>query len=802
MPARTLLLFLLCACLGLVRAAAAPPVGEVDLTRAVVVTPDGLSRPEHSAVRMLLEEVEARSRVRWRHSERWPEDGSPVIALGRAGRLKRLSPGHDPGDAPAGGKAEGYRLRVESGAAPVVWVSGNDPRGVLFGTGCLLRKLSLERDRITLPAGLDLDTAPQLPLRGHQLGYRPKTNSYDAWSVSMWEQYYRDLVIFGCNAVELIPPRSDDAPDSPHFPLPQLEMMVEMSRLADEYGLDVWLWYPAMDPEYEKPETVRSAVKEWAEVFRRLPRIDHVFVPGGDPGHTHPKYLLALLEAQATSLHRYHPKAGMWVSPQSFDPAWTAEFLDLLRAEPRWLTGVVYGPQVRMPLAELRAAVPKRYPIRSYPDITHSKSCQYPVPGWDWAFNITEARETINPRPLAMAHVFRAEAPSMYGFLTYSEGCNDDVNKAVWSALGWDRDADVTEVLRDYSRYFIGPRYAERFASGLLALERDWQGPVAANSGIDATLRAFQAMEREATPAQRRNWRFQQALYRAYYDGFVRLRRMREAEAEQQALAELREAPRMGAGKALDRAEQALTSTRPGATEAALRQRLSELAEALYQSIRMQLSVEKYGAIAVGRGANLDTADVPLNDRPWLVEQFAAIRALPAGEQLGAIERIVQWRDPGPGGFYDDLGDLERQPHLVAGQGPERDPGGWETPLVAMGSRELDGKALPLSACTWVEGLYDRGIRLRYPGLDPAARYRVRVVYGAYERGGPIRLVADGTREIHPFLRKPLERLEFPIPAEATRDGVLELEFQPEPGRGGNGHSLQVSEVWLVRGEQ
>ena len=24
------------------------------------------------------------------------------------------------------------------------------------------------------------------------------------------------------------------------------------------------------------------------------------------------------------------------------------------------------------------------------------------------------------------------------GFLTYSEGCNDDVNKAVWSALGWD----------------------------------------------------------------------------------------------------------------------------------------------------------------------------------------------------------------------------------------------------------------------------------------------------------------------------------------------------------------------------
>ena len=35
------------------------------------------------------------------------------------------------------------------------------------------------------------------PLRGHQLGYRPKTNSYDAWTPAMWEQYVRDLVVFG-----------------------------------------------------------------------------------------------------------------------------------------------------------------------------------------------------------------------------------------------------------------------------------------------------------------------------------------------------------------------------------------------------------------------------------------------------------------------------------------------------------------------------------------------------------------------------------------------------------------------------
>ena len=44
----------------------------------------------------------------------------------------------------------------------------------------------------------------------------------------------------------------------------------------------------------------------------------------------------------------------------------------------------------RMSLPQLRAAVPARYPIRHYPDITHSRQCQYPVPDWDVAYAVTE----------------------------------------------------------------------------------------------------------------------------------------------------------------------------------------------------------------------------------------------------------------------------------------------------------------------------------------------------------------------------------------------------------------------------
>ena len=76
----------------------------------------------------------------------------------------------------------------------------------------------------------------------------------------------------------------------------------------------------------------------------------------------------------------------------------------------------------------------------------------------------------------------------------------------------------------------------------------------------------------------------------------------------------------------------------------------------------MQLSVARYKAIGVDRGASLDTLDVPLNNRLWLQRSFAD-----AHGDAAAIERILNWTDPGPGGFYDDLGDPGRQPHLVRG---------------------------------------------------------------------------------------------------------------------------------------
>jgi hypothetical protein len=39
--------------------------------------------------------------------------------------------------------------------------------------------------------------------------------------------------------------------------------VVAPANLAQEYGLQCWIWYPAMDPDYSDPATVAAALQEW-----------------------------------------------------------------------------------------------------------------------------------------------------------------------------------------------------------------------------------------------------------------------------------------------------------------------------------------------------------------------------------------------------------------------------------------------------------------------------------------------------------------------------------------------------------
>lgn len=812
-------------------AAAASSIGHTNLLKALepgwtemnevsVLLPPSPTKREHVAAEMLVDEIMKRCGVEWTIGvtgavkiylgtrSSWHEFGSKVASVAlKAAKLPAES------------------FAIESGSEGGAWIAvcGSDDRGLIFGVGKLLRMCSLQRRSVAVKlSSLNHISSPYYAIRGHQLGYRPKTNAYDAWTVEMWDQYIRELAIFGTNTIELLPPITDDLSDSPHFPIPPQKMMVEMSRICDKYDLDVSVWYPAMAKDYGDQKTVEAEIHEWAAVLHDLPRVNVVFVPGGDPGHTPPKYMLPLLEKEKANLRKTHPGLQMWMSPQSFNAAWMEEFHTLVN-EPHtqtWLDGIVFGPQNRSSIEELRRTLPAKYPIRFYPDITHSIQSQYSINNWDIALALTEGREVINPRPEAEAAILRSELRHTVGFVSYSEGCNDDVNKFVWSLLAWSPEMPVDGALRDFGRYFIGAKDGSGYAQGLLDLEQNWAGPLVANELVDVTLQKFMSLERSASPFVLENWRWQQAMFRACCDAYVRQRLLFEngeltrARSILGRIEDIGFAPvpwGIGAVPAKEPAngidpqnliDEALGILRKCATTQvapALRTRIAELGYALLQSIHQQLAVERYAAEAVDRGAPIDTIDHPVTDGPFFQKQLGMIAKIEDQEEkIAAIRALLDRTNPGPGGFYDELGNVGNRPHLVLGDA-EGDFDFRRSVHVSTSYPDHYGASVPMAWKHWAETLYEAPLKMHYTGLDPEVEYSLQVVISGDSRGVKTRLVANEGIEIHPLQLRPWPPAPqiFAVPRTATAKGELWLTWTREVGLGGNGRGCQVAEVML-----
>jgi len=770
--------------------------GYLDLTQALVHCRVKENRLAQKALEVLIEEVRKRTNISWEIIPGLTLNEKPIISLDLIDPV--------PPTMSLGESIEGFQIQTESHKQVTVSIRGNSPRGLLYGVGYFLRQLSFLKGQVFLRNEINLTSSPSFSLRGHQLGYRDKTNSYDGWDLKQWDQYIRELVIFGANAIELIPPHSDDRTDSPHFPLPPMKTMVGMSKIAESYGIDTWIWFPLMENSYSLDDSIIRTLHEAEEVFQNLPRVDAVMIPGGDPGNTPPEDLFPLLVKFSALLGRYHPKAQLWVSPQGFNKQWMEEFIKILHEmKPSWLTGVVFGPWIHMPISQFRELIPSQYLLRNYPDITHTLDCQYPVPEWDIAFALTEGREPINPRPVGQKIIFQQMGKDITGFITYSEGCNDDVNKIIWCVLGWSPETDVVEILHQYSRFFIGDSLTYDFSKALLNLERNWHGPLVSNSNVLITLQQFQSLERNASPHLAKNWRFQQALFRAYYDAYVYSRLLYESNLEQATMGILRIAKDMGSMQALDKAIAILNRAILNPINSLWKIRIYQLAEALFQSIHMQLSVPLYRAQSETRGANLDAIDFPLNDRSWLLDQFARIREIPIEEvRLDEIRKIIEWRNPGAGGYYVDLSDAYECPYLVREHPYESDPAFYFSPQRRF-AYSKDPRPIRRSWRGYTGALGDQPLRLSFPNLDPLALYKLRIVYSDTEPDIRIRLVANESLEIHPWIFKPypIVPLEFDIPGEATKTGSIELSLYREEGMGGIGAGHEISEIWIIKKE-
>ena len=779
----------------------------LDFTNSIIIIPPELERLERKAITVLREEIQRRTGIQLNTLTEWPENQQPVIAVGQTGQMKILAGPYSDilEDGQTLGK-EGFRLSIRENA---ILVTGNDPRGVLYGIGKLLRTLRMKPGSILAPEELRITTSPRYHIRGHQLGYRPKTNAYDAWSPAQFDQYIRELALFGANSIEIIPPRTDDTLTSPHMKLPPMEMMIKQSEIVDSYGMDVWIWYPNMGEDYTHPDSIRAELQEREDIFRKLKRIDAVFVPGGDPGDLHPDILFEWLNNIAKVLNKYHPKAKIWVSPQAFRPTeeWLGAFYKNVNLKYPWFGGVVFGPWVKTPLPEIRKTVDPKIPIRRYPDITHSISCQYPVRDWDLAFAMTLGRECYNPRPVAEKAIHNVLDEFADGSISYSEGINDDVNKFIWSDQDWNPETPVIETLREYCRLFVHPDFAEDIAHGMLALERNWQGPLIANKSVEVTLKQWKNMEKRMPADAVKNYRFQMGLMRAYYDAYIRERLIHETVLESEAKEVLRDTAKVGSQEKLEAAQSVLNQTWAKPVAQDYKDRCWKIADYLFEAIGSQTSVKKHKA-KPGRGDFMDYIDTPLNNAIWFLSQFENIRqAEDEQAKLASIDQLLNWDNPGPGGFYDNLGQSVETLRLAEYPVWQEDPGSLRSPRVSFGAglrgqewvhtvqaKGFDGSAIPLAWMNQITTLYETPLNVVYENLDSHSCYTLRVAYTGRFRA-KIQLTADDRFQIHEMRKTGTAPIsEFSIPNEATRDGRLKLTWMcPEGERG-----VQVAELWLI----
>lgn len=501
------------------------------------------------------------------------------------------------------GALEPEEYTVEKTEKGLVLCAGSE-KGLIFAIGRFFRKSEIEGEKAVIMPSLYGTFKPEKSVRGHQIGYRACTNSYDAWDEKQYERYMLEMMLYGANMAEFIP----DQPENELMTDSRL-MLISCVETADRLGMYTSLWYPNDDLSPEETALKRR------QVISDIPSLDVLFIPGSDPGDYPVNELMDRVKRIARQVHEVSD-CKIFVSAQAphNSPTWGDDFIEEMNKLPGEIDGVIMGPNHAMPLPELRERVPQRYPIRMYNDITHNVRCEYPVHYYadDWHFSsaVVNGRESTNPRPYEFARLHREVNPYVFGSCSYSEGVNDDFNKMLWTLLDFDESTPVREIEEDYARLFFPRADAKKIADGIEGLEKNWVGDTMHNGDIDRTYEIFTELLADY-PFLGDNWRFNTLFFRAECDKTARMRRIFESGLIEKAEKLCTE------GKL----KEAITALGEDFTDEykAIREDMERLGELLFGQIGLQLDVERYHASGWERGATLDSVDLPVTDRKYLL---------------------------------------------------------------------------------------------------------------------------------------------------------------------------------------
>ena len=824
--------------------------GTVQVT--VEVIPSGQQVPQHADTLMVLLGVQNRH-----------EGIAQMMARMNIPPLTDLAPG-----------PEGFVLRLVSDATPAtVLAVGMDERGCVYAVGELLRRAVIRKGGMELPVGLDFRTAPAFGFRGTQFGQSHvalNKAKVRPWTQAEIEAKIADFALAGANVLQVPVSVSESDPTYRYIKGLGLKTIVHWSANAGS-GPPEWQASESIGRTGylcpSVPEARQELLRSVEAAFSKSPHFDYVSFSGGDGGgcecdrcKPYGAVFIRLVEDYATIVHRYHPDAQVMFTNQKFDNEDDLAIFAYLREHPHtgirafcvgpgsdamsWQPGhrqhhrmdlfryPRFGPFSRY-MQEIVHQLPPHVDLAFFNEITHWRYAQhayiqaYPRPDKDgnhpphWNHFIYERmpdpyltqvydRLTFFAWPRYYRWVFGEVVRHGLGDCTHSSGTHDHFNQWMWQRLLWSPHRTVEDVVDEYCRAWFGPEAAPYMAKAIFLMEEylqwDHRRPITRKTSIDRyydlVMKAGKVMPAHIRD---RSWLWREFAQKAAID-----KRTKLAVGQQLALQRSIE---RDIGRALAASDPSDLSDLVSRCVARLASMKETPAMRRLREEAIRLGDESNALYGV-RSEGLVSLDHDFIGLGWLRRQLERAKAAAGDERWELLATIADYENPGPGGFYDNLGTFEHAPHLVHGY-----PYDHGQPYV--GDMLDEGNRISQRTMGYTQH-EERGLELRYDGLDPAARYRIRFTFvrpwfqpryahrmnqkaqSIYADGIPI---AEGLE----LPEKMSDFFTFDIPPEATRDGTLTISFRKMPDvatgdrvsveqwRNCGGWGTLCSEVWLMK---
>ncbi len=715
---------------------------------------------------------------------------------------------------------EGFAVKTEAVGGPKIFVviAGADDRGTIYAVGHVLRAMTYLPDAVLVP-NIDAREKPAFLLRGgrptgpgsraRELGnLRPQT-------AQETQEVMEDLMLLGTNVFEGDPPL-----------VRSYGMLTVFGRTANEMPAadfpKEWRADGGQRPSRyvcpSVPEARAALLESFDKMFRESPDYDFFTTNSGDEGGCRcakcmpwgDKYI-QLVHDISDILHKYHPNTKVLATNQDLTNDGDQAIFDYLNSQDSsWLYAIRYGPgademqtYIRGPvnprwfeyegfgplgnyLKYMHHELPRTTNIALYTDITHWMQAQFAVPHPDVALAAVYDRRSWNARPRNFHKVATEILHYAIGDMHYSEGMHDDFNKWFWYRMLWNPDQDAESITKEYCRYWFGPDAQDEAAKAIFVMEETLEKPVIDNPGIAKAvdlLRSAGAKIPENLRKTDYRWRiiFQKALMDRYIQ--LELQRGRELKEEAGHILEQLDAskePAADAAKALKALEQPLET--------------DDMKKVIEDAKR--LGEESNTIIGYREPAPFIVGGLDLTETGWWrkVLQQALTDANDA-KIRNTAKMILHYDDPGPGGFYDDVGWPSESAHLVHGE-------------ALWGFMPFAGPAkYSHYNLAYAFGKDDPGVAFAYEGLDPNAEYVVRVCVGGHldEEAPALKgiqlmegLEADG-EVISDGFSVPIGDTafhEFDLPQKITQDGKLRISLTRKsdiiP-------VTALSEIWLMQ---